>query len=145
MKSLKLAMAFLVFGAFSSFAHNGDDKNPETTATSSNTGIQYRIQLGAYSGEAPEDIQALLKSLDGVVTMDSKGKVAYLTQAFESEAAATKELPALRDKGFKSAQNVVVVENYVIPSRTYHFFYDNKKASAAEKEKLFTPEIRVIK
>ncbi|MEO9532321.1 MAG: hypothetical protein ABJG68_08680 [Crocinitomicaceae bacterium] len=145
MKSLKIALAFLVFGSFSTFANNGDDKNPTSSSSETTSGIQYRIQLGAYSGEAPEEVQALLDELDGVITMDSKGKVAYLTASFESEAAAAKELPVLRDKGFKSAQNVVVVENYVIPSRTYHFFYDNKKASAAEKEKLFTPEVRVIK
>jgi hypothetical protein len=147
MKSLKLVMTFLIFGSVNAFANNGneDDKNPETKSSATTSGIQYRIQLGAYHGQAPEDVQALLSGLDGVITMDSKGKVAYLTASFESEAAAAKELPVLRDKGFKSAQNVVIVENYVIPSRTYHFFYDNKKVSAAEKEKLFTPEVRVIK
>ncbi|MFT4600521.1 MAG: hypothetical protein ACI857_000695 [Arenicella sp.] len=32
-----------------------------------------------------------------------------------------------------------------MPSRTYHFFYDNKKVADSEKNKLFTPEVRVIK
>ena len=149
MKSLKLALGIFAFASLSAFANPGlgdDDKKPATTAESKkSTTVDYRIQLGAYEGEAPADIQALLKEVEGVTVMNSKGKKAYLTASFNSEAEASRVLPELRDKGFKSAMKVVVVEDYVIPSRTYHFFYDNKKVDASEKNKLFTPEVRVIK
>jgi hypothetical protein len=149
MKSLKLALGIFAFASISAFSNTGlgdEDKKPSSTAASkkANT-VDYRIQLGAFAGEAPADILALLKDVEGVTTMTSKGKKAYLTASFASEAAAEKVLPELRDKGFKSAMKVVVIEDYVIPSRTYHFFYDNKKVADSEKNKLFTPEVRVIK
>ena len=46
--------------------------------------------------------------------------------------------------GFKRAMKVVEVEGYLITSRVYHIMYDNRKAPASEKYKLFTPEVRVI-
>ncbi len=149
MKSLKLALGIFAFASISSFANPGlgdDDKKPGNSVESKATKtVDYRIQLGAFDGEAPADLLELMKDVDGVVSMNSKGKKAYLTASFESEEAAEKVLPELRDKGFKSAMKVVVIEDYVIPSRTYHFFYDNKKVDESEKNKLFTPEVRVIK
>ena len=148
MKSLKLALGLLAFASISAFANPGsgdDDKKPNATSETKNTSVDYRIQLGAFQGEAPTEVLELLKELEGVTVMNSKGKKAYLTSSFASEAEAAKVLPELRNKGFKSAMKVVVVEDYVIPSRTYHFFYDKKKVDDSEKNKLFTPEVRVIK
>jgi len=149
MKSLKLALGVLAFASISSFANPGlgdDDKKPAATAeTKKSNKVDYRIQLGSFDGDAPAEVLELLKDIEGVTTMNSKGKKVYLTTSFASEAEASKVLPDLRDKGFKSAMKVVVLEEYVIPSRTYHFFYDKKKVNESEKNKLFTPEVRVIK
>ena len=51
----------------------------------------------------------------------------------------------LRSKGFKNAMKIVIIEDYIMGARTYHLFYDKRNASSAEKNKLFTPEIRVIR
>ncbi len=149
MKSLKFVFAILAMTSLNSFAHSIEDetKDPEkkeTTASSvSSSSVEYRIQLGAFNGEVPAEMQELMNELDGVEMLTSKGKNAYLTASFTSEEEATAELSILRDKGFKSAMKVVVLEDYIVPARTYHFFYDNKKVSAAEKTKLFETQIVV--
>lgn len=148
MKSLKLTFAVLAVSSLCSFTFsNGeDDKLPKTDATEVATNqVKFRIQLGAFDGEAPAEMLALFDQIGGVTKINSKGKTAYLTAPFSTEDAANNELPLLRDKGFKEAKNVVVIENYVITARTYHFFYDNKNVPASEKDKLFVTEQRVIR
>jgi len=147
MKTITLALGFVSLFSVSSFAHNGgdDDKKPVTTSTEKTASVEYRIQLVASSEELSDEMKAKLSEMDNVIQVNSKGKKAYLTQQFSTEEEAAAILPELRDKGFTGAMQVVLVEDYVIPSRTYHFFYDKKKVSAEEKTKLFTPEIKIIK
>lgn len=144
MKSLKLACAFLAFALVTSFTIPNSIKT--TTANSDAVGshVEYRIQLGVYADVPPEEDLLLLNSIPGVIAMESKGKVAYLTPEYSTESQASKELPSFRDKGFKKAMKVVIVEDYVVPARTYHIFYDNKKGPMAEKNKLFETEYRVL-
>ena len=149
MKSLKFTIAVLAITSLSSFTNpvkdeTKDPEKKETTATSaSSSTVEYRIQLGAFDGEAPENMLEILAELEGVEVVKSKGKNAYLTASYSSEAEASAQLPILRDKGFKSAMKVVILEDYVVPARTYHFFYDQKNVSAAEKTKLFETQIVV--
>ena len=78
MKSLKLALGIFAFAAISSFANPGlgdDDKKPANSVESKATKtVDYRIQLGAFVGEAPADLLELMKEIDGVVSINSKGK-----------------------------------------------------------------------
>lgn len=147
MKSLKFTFALLAITGLSSFTNpiedeTKDKKESKSTTVSTST-VEYRIQLGAFEDEAPSNLKAIIAELDGVEIIKSKGKNAYLTTSYASEAEATAQLPVLRDKGFKSAMKVVVLEDYIVPARTYHFFYDKKNVSAAEKTKLFETKIVV--
>lgn len=149
MKALKFTIALMAISTLSSFTipvkdETKDPEKKETTAASANSStVEYRIQLGAFEGEAPSNMQEILSELEGVEIVKSKGKNAYLTASYSSEAEASAQLPLLRDKGFKSAMKVVVLEDYIVPARTYHFFYDKKNVSAAEKTKLFETQIVV--
>lgn len=122
----------------------GTVKTATTNSDAVGSHVEFRIQLGVYADVPPEEDLLLLNSIPGVIAKESKGKVAYLTPEYSSEHEATLELPSFRDKGFKKAMKVVIVEDYVVPARTYHIFYDNKKCPMAEKNKLFETEYRIL-
>lgn len=147
MKSTAIALGIFSLFSFSTFAHNGEDdeKKPATSTTEKKSTVEYRIQLVSSADELSDEMKQQLEELGNTIQMNSKGKQVYLTQEFATEEEAAAFLPELRDKGFKNAMQVVLVEDYVIPARTYHFFYDKKKVGEEEKTKLFTPEIKIIK
>lgn len=144
MKSLKLAFAILTAMSLSSFTTAGTGDNPEPKPDGNESNVEFRIQLASYDDEVPAEELDQLTSIEGVSVMTSKGKTVVVTAPYLSEKEASYKLPEFRQMGFKKAMKVVVVEDYIIPAKTYHFFYDHRKCSAAEKDKLFTPEIRVI-
>jgi uncharacterized GH25 family protein len=145
MKSLNLAIAIIAFAFLSSFT-NSVNKNFENTEPVSNSSeVKFRIQLGSYYNEAPEADLKIMEEIGGITPMKSKGKTVYVTKEFDSEHEASIELPVMRSKGFKNAMKIVIIEDYIMGARTYHLFYDKRKTTAAEKNKLFTPEIRVIR
>ena len=144
MNTLRFALVAIGFMFLCSFSTSKTALTAATNLEENNSQVQFRIQLGAYQGEIPADDATKLFSIDGLTSMQSKGKTVYLTAPFASENEASQKLPEFRQMGFKTATKVVVIEDYVLTSRVYHLMYDNRKTNAAEKNKLFQPEIRVI-
>ncbi|MBD3637670.1 MAG: SPOR domain-containing protein [Crocinitomicaceae bacterium] len=144
MKTFHLAIAAFGILVLSSFSNPIKDDPKENSPEGTESQLEYRIQLGAYSNELPQDDKERLTKVDQVTSMQSKGKTVYLTAPFDSEEEASMELPEYRQMGFKNAVKVIVIEGYVITSRVFHLMYDNRNKSAAEKYELFTPEVRVL-
>jgi hypothetical protein len=144
MNTLKLAIAACGLFVLSSFTWTSSVFRTVDKLEGNDSQIQFRIQLAAYDSQIPADDASKLFSMEGLSSMKSKGKTVYLTAPFSSEDEASKKLPEYRQMGFKRAVKVVIIEDYVVTSRVYHLMYDNRKAPASEKYKLFTPEIRVI-
>ena len=144
MKQLKLAIAALCIMLLSSFTISKTAMTAVHKLEGSDSQIEFRIQLATYDHEAPIAEVDKLLSIDGVSFMESKGKTVFVTEPYQTEDEASMKLSEYRQMGYKQAVKVVIVEGYVVTSRVFHLMYDNRKTSAAEKYKLFTPEVKVI-
>ena len=145
MQRLKfLALAAFGFTLLSSFTTSQTAITAVKKLEGTNSQVQFRIQLATYDANAPISEVDRIMSIEGVSFMESKGKTVFVTAPFSSEEEAAKMLPEYRQMGFKRAMKVVIIDDYILTSRVYHLMYDNRKAPASEKYKLFTPEIRVI-
>lgn len=144
MKSTTVTLALFSILSLCSFTKPGPGDKNEPAPEATESKVQYRIQLGAYTSQAPESDLQLFEQIGGVSEMESKGKTVYLTPAYSSEEEASHDLPELRQLGFDEARKVVIIEDHVISAKNYHFFYDNKNCSPSEKTKLFKTQIRVI-
>lgn len=144
MNTLRIALVAVAFICLSSFSSSKSAHSAAQSLDENSAPIEFRIQLGAYKGEIPSDDASKLFAIDGLTSMQSKGKTVYLTAPFSSEQEASEKLPEFRQMGFKSATKVVIIEDYVLTARVYHLMYDNRKSNAADKNKLFVPEVRVL-
>ena len=144
MTQLKLALAAFSFLVLSSFTTSTTALTAAKKLEGNDSHIQFRIQLASFDKEAPIAEIDKLMSIEGVSFMESKGKTVFVTAPFESEEEAAQKLPEYRQMGYARATKVVIIDGYVLTSRVFHLMYDNRKAPAASKYKLFTPEVRVI-
>lgn len=115
MKYLNYTFCLVLFLTLTAF----DVSRPELIK-SEKVVVKHRVQLCEYTESVPVDEVELMRQIGGVSVKKEGDKRIYLTAPYQNEDEATKAFNDIVNMGFALAEQVVEVNDEIIPVQEYH-------------------------